>query len=70
MSIDRNVIHPEHYQAPDNKMEAIDVIEAFNLNFHLGNAIKYILRCDKKNNKAQDIAKAIWYLDREMTKND
>ena len=60
------VDHPEHYQA--NGIEAIDVIEGFNLNFNLGNAIKYILRSDKKGNKKQDLEKAQWYLNREIDK--
>ena len=40
------VDHPEHYQS--NSIEAIDVIEGFDLNFNLGNVIKYILqdRCE------------------------
>lgn len=46
------VNHPEHYS--DNGIEAIDVIEGFELNFNLGNVIKYILRADKKGNKKQD----------------
>ena len=33
--------HPNHYQS--EKMEAIEVIEAYNLNFSLGSSIKYIL---------------------------
>src|SRR5262249_2287986 len=41
------VNHPSHYKG--NKFEAIDIIEDFNLNFNLGNAIKYILRAGKKN---------------------
>lgn len=60
------VDHPEHYQA--NGIEAINVIEGFNLNFNLGNAIKYILRSDKKGNKKQDLEKAVWYLNRELEK--
>ena len=60
------VDNPEHYQA--NGIEAIDVIEGFNLNFNLGNAIKYILRADKKGNKKQDLEKAQWYLKREIEK--
>ena len=38
------------------------------LNFNLGNAIKYIGRCEHKNNKQEDIKKAIWYLERELKK--
>lgn len=58
------VNHPEHYRG--NKYEAIDIIEDYNLGFNLGNAVKYILRCEKKGNKIEDIQKAIWYLDREI----
>jgi hypothetical protein len=58
--------HPEHYQA--SGIEAIDVIEGFDLNFNLGNVIKYILRADKKGNKKQDLEKAQWYLKREIEK--
>lgn len=60
------VKNPIHYKG--NGLEAIDVIESFNLNFRLGNAVKYILRADKKGNPKQDIKKAIWYLEREIQK--
>jgi hypothetical protein len=57
--------HPEHYGGKDNPYEAIKVIEAHNLNFNTGNAVKYILRAGKKGDKKEDIKKAIWYLKRE-----
>jgi hypothetical protein len=60
------VNHPEHYQAKGT--EVIDIIDAFNLNFALGNAIKYILRADKKGNRKQDLEKAMWYINREIIK--
>ena len=60
------VNNPEHYQSTG--IEVIDIIDCFNLNFNLGNSIKYILRCDKKGNKKQDLEKAIWYLKRELQK--
>ena len=49
-------------------MKAIDVIEAYDLNFSLGSAIKYILRAGAKPNESfeEDIGKAIWYLQREI----
>jgi hypothetical protein len=58
------VNHPSHYQGAN--LEVINVIEDFKLNFCLGNAIKYILRAEKKGKKNEDLAKAIWYLQREM----
>jgi hypothetical protein len=57
---------PAHYDG--GLLEAIDVIESFELGFNLGNAVKYILRCEKKGNKKQDLEKAIWYLNRELKK--
>ena len=59
------VNQPPHYKSKGG-IESIDVIESFELNFHLGNAVKYILRSDKKGNKEQDLQKAIWYLKREL----
>lgn len=59
------VNHPDHYKGVGN-LEAIDVIEQFNLNFNLGNAVKYILRCGKKDLPKQELEKAKWYLDREI----
>ena len=60
------VNQPKHYQGEG--MTTLDVIEAFELNFCLGNAVKYILRCEHKNNKIQDLEKAIWYLRHEIEK--
>lgn len=59
------VNHPSHYQG--KTFEAIDIIEDYDLSFNLGNAIKYILRCDKKGCKKRDLEKAIWYLQREIS---
>jgi hypothetical protein len=60
------VNHPPHYQA--NGIEVIDIIENFELNFNLGNTIKYVLRAGKKGNKKEDLEKAVWYLKRELNK--
>ena len=66
MEIVDNVNSPKHYQGKG--IEAIDVIEGFELNFALGNAVKYILRADRKANKKQDLEKALWYLKHELDK--
>jgi hypothetical protein len=58
------VNNPEHYQS--DKIEAIDVIESFQLNFNLGNVIKYVLRAGKKDLRIIDLKKAAWYLEREI----
>lgn len=58
------VNHPEHYKG--NRFEVIDIIEDYQLSFHLGNAIKYILRAGKKDSAEQDLNKAIWYIKRHI----
>ena len=58
--------HPSYYGGKDNTYEAINVIEAWDLDFHCGNVIKYIARHKEKNNAKQDIEKAIWYLQRYL----
>jgi hypothetical protein len=59
---------PPHYQG--NRFEVIDIIDDFGLSFNTGNAIKYILRADKKGNQKQDLLKAIWYLEHEINKHN
>ena len=60
------VNHPAHYQS--NGIEVIDIIENFDLNFNLGNTVKYVLRAGKKGNKKEDLEKAVWYFKRELNK--
>ncbi len=60
------VNNPSHYLK--NGMECIDVIEAFELGFNLGNATKYILRAGHKGDRKEDLQKAIWYLNREINR--
>jgi hypothetical protein len=60
------VNHPSHYGGESNVYEAIKIIEAYNLNFSLGNVIKYTLRAGKKINEIEDLEKAKWYLDRHI----
>lgn len=61
------VNHPLHYGGHP-VCECIDIIEHFNLN--LGNAIKYVWRAGLKDEKTkiQDLEKAKWYLEREITR--
>lgn len=61
-----NVNHPAHYKV--GGIETIDFIEAKSLSYHLGNAVKYITRADHKGNRLEDLQKARWYLDREISK--
>ena len=60
--------HPDYY-LKDSGFEVIDVIEAWNLDFSLGNALKYVARAGKKDpkKKKQDLEKAIWYIERTIS---
>ncbi|MBO4703912.1 MAG: DUF3310 domain-containing protein [Bacilli bacterium] len=66
------VNHPPHYQSKSG-LEVIDVIDAFTEDLTgmdavcTGNAIKYILRWKQKNG-VEDIKKAIWYLNKLVSK--
>lgn len=64
--VDHDPVHrPQHYKAGD-AYETIRVIEAWGLNYHLGNTVKYISRAGKKGDIIEDLEKARWYLDREI----
>lgn len=66
-----NVNHPPHYTWLKNKcgIEVIDIVRY--MDFDLGNAIKYILRCGHKSEKGmsnkekaiEDLKKARFYID-------
>ena len=60
------VNNPQHYGDPDSPYQAIKVIEAWDLDFCLGNVIKYIARAGKKGDAVEDLKKAKWYLDRKL----
>ena len=69
-------INPDHYKGNKAGIQAIDVIEIFDLNFSRGNAIKYILRAGRKSEKGyeqtikevEDLEKAKWYIDHEINR--
>ena len=59
---------PKHYNA--SKIQPIDAIESWDLDFRLANVIKYVARAGKKdpNKKKEDLLKAKWYLERFLKK--
>jgi len=59
------VNHPAHYKV--GGIETIDFIEAKKLNYNIGNVVKYLTRADHKGNRKQDLEKAKWYLERELS---
>jgi hypothetical protein len=59
---------PDHYH---KKVQPIELIEAFDLNFNLGNVVKYVSRCNLKHeNSKEDLEKALFYLRRELKKHE
>lgn len=62
------VNHPSHYGGADNAYEAIKIIEALELDFHTGNALKYLVRAGKKDpaKELEDLKKAAWYIYRKI----
>lgn len=69
MPMTESVHHPQHYGG-DTTYEAIKVIEAWDLGFALGNAVKYISRAGRKPgvDPLEDLRKAAWYLQREIAR--
>ena len=61
------VNHPPHYTSHPSGVECIQVTE--HQNFCIGNAIKYLWRCDGKNG-LEDLKKARWYVDREIARRE
>lgn len=78
-------INPSHYKVTSSEvnldrvirlgdLQAIDVIEAFGLGYHLGCSAKYILRAGKKQElgyqvalkEIEDLEKSVWYTLRQM----
>jgi hypothetical protein len=68
MNTKDNVNNPSFYGGADNPYEVIKVIDNWNLNFSLGNALKYISRAGKKNpqTEIEDLQKAIWYINHHI----
>ena len=58
--------HPPHYTAHPSGVECIQITEGFS--FNIGNAIKYLWRADEKGAPLDDLKKAGWYIEREITR--
>ena len=61
---DDKVNSPSHYKV--GGIETIDFIEAKQLDYHLGNVVKYISRAEFKDTKLENLKKAQWYLNRAV----
>ena len=63
-----NVNHPPHYTQHPSGIECIQITE--HMCFNLGNALKYIWRCDLKTDAVEDLHKAMFYIKRELARRD
>lgn len=62
------VDHPSHYTSHPSGIECIQITE--HMSFNLGNAFKYIWRCDLKHDAIEDLKKARFYIDREIARRE
>ncbi|AOK30865.1 hypothetical protein AQ611_04960 [Burkholderia singularis] len=62
------VNHPKHYTSHPSGIECIQITQ--HMGFNLGNALKYIWRCDLKNDAIEDLKKAKWYIECEIAKRE
>ncbi len=61
-----SVQNPAHY-TDGRKYEPVKVIEDWGLDYHMGNALKYISRAGRKKSLIEDLQKAIFYLERRIS---
>ena len=66
MSTPDPINHPPHYTTHPSGVECIQITEHFC--FNIGNAIKYLWRADEKGAPLDDLKKAGWYIEREITR--
>jgi len=58
------VNHPKHYTSHPSGIECIEITR--HMGYNLGNAVKYIWRCDLKKEAVEDLEKAVFYLQDEI----
>ncbi len=67
---EERVNHPAHYGGANNPHEPIKIIKHYKLNFALGCVIKYVLRAELKGTPLEDLKKALWYLQDEISERE
>jgi len=60
------VDHPRHYNTNPSGVECITVVE--HMGFNVGNAVKYLWRAGEKGSPIEDLKKARWYIEREISR--
>lgn len=56
---------PLHYENGKG-YDVIDFIKDYNMNFNIGNVVKYCARLGKKDERLKELRKALDYLQREI----
>lgn len=60
--------HPPHYTDHPSGVECIAITE--HMPFCIGNAVKYLWRAGLKGDALDDLRKARWYVDREISRRE
>ena len=66
LMLNPNVHHPAHYCV--GGIETYDFIQAKGLSYALGNVVKYVSRAYYKGSPIEDLEKAQYYLNLEITR--
>ena len=59
--VKKDEVNEKHYKV--KSIEPLDVIDEYNLDFYLGNVIKYVLRSKFKGSEKEDLLKAKKYIE-------
>lgn len=64
----KDMINPDHYKSHPSGVECIQITQW--MGFLEGSAIKYIWRAGLKDDKVQDLKKALWYIQKLIDKEE
>jgi len=68
VSTSQGAVNPQHYKSHPSGIECIEIRR--HLKSNRADAIKYLWRCGKKDEANQELKKAIWYLNDELSNNN
>lgn len=63
-----SVEHPSHYTSHPSGVECLTIVR--HMGFNLGNVIKYVWRADLKGSDIEDLRKAAFYLQDEISRRE
>ena len=66
LAVPEDPINPSHYRRHPSGIECIEVTR--HMNFNVGNAVKYIWRYQDRGDPIENLKKAQWYLNDEITR--